>query len=54
MAAALKLAMSVMATLRLCNDGPARRAWRRADLMRLIAYCEDHRITPDDLAAAAG
>ncbi|TNF58958.1 MAG: DUF1679 domain-containing protein, partial [Rhodobacteraceae bacterium] len=54
LAATLKLAMSVMATLRLDNDAPTRRAWRRADLMRLIAFCEDHRITPDDLAAAAG
>ncbi|MFU1477234.1 oxidoreductase family protein [Roseovarius sp. C7] len=40
--AAVKLLMSVVATVGMDNRGPAKQAWRRADLARLVAFCADH------------
>ena len=45
-----KLNVSVMATVLLDNSSPAKRAWRRADLLRLMAFCEDHALTPADFS----
>ena len=50
LAAILKLWLSVMATLRFDNEGPTRRAYRRADLTRLLAFCEDHALTASAVA----
>jgi Phosphotransferase enzyme family len=41
-----KLWMTVGATMLFDNDSPAKRAWRRTDLLRLIAFCDDHALTP--------
>lgn len=45
-AAISKLCVSIVATSMLDNSGPAKQAWRRADLNRLLAFCEDHALTP--------
>ncbi len=37
-----KLRMSVLATVLMDNTGPAKRAWRQADLARLEAFVDDH------------
>ncbi len=42
LAAVGKLFVTVMATVLLDNSTAQRRAWRRADLQRLIAFVEDH------------
>ena len=39
---ASKLFISVTATVRLDNTTPHRRAWRAADLQRLMAFIDDH------------
>jgi thiamine kinase-like enzyme len=39
-----KLHISLLATVRLDNETPHKKAWRRRDLERLIAFCEDHSI----------
>jgi hypothetical protein len=41
-ALAAKLALTVIATAGLDNRGPARAAYRRADLARLVAFAADH------------
>lgn len=40
-----KLLMSVAATVLLDNASAHKKAWRRTDLTRLIAFCADHRIS---------
>lgn len=39
-----KLFITVIATVLIDNSSPFRRAWRRADLQRLLAFCDDHQI----------
>lgn len=39
---AVKLLMSVVATVGMDNQGAAKQAWRRADLARLLAFAADH------------
>ncbi len=39
-----KLLITVVATVLIDNSSPFRRAWRKADLRRLLAFCEDHNI----------
>lgn len=39
-----RLFITVMATTQLDNESAHKQAWRRADLARLIAFCEDHQI----------
>jgi hypothetical protein len=39
---ASKLFISVTATVRLDNTTPHRRAWRAADLQRIVAFIDDH------------
>lgn len=39
-----KLYVTVIATVLLDNSTPHRRAWRQADLQRLLAFCEDHSV----------
>ena len=46
-----KLFASVVATVLLDNSGLAKQAWRRADLVRLLAFCADHALTPADFWA---
>lgn len=41
-----KLFVTVVATVLLDNSDAAKRAWRRADLERLLAFVVDHRIGP--------
>lgn len=41
-----KLFVTVFATVELDNNSPHKRAWRRADLARLLAFIEDHDLTP--------
>ncbi len=41
-----KIYITVAATVLLDNSSPHKKAWRRADLSRLLAFCADHRITP--------
>jgi hypothetical protein len=43
---AVKFLVTVAATVRLDNTGTHKRAWRRADLMRLLAFCDQHKMTP--------
>ena len=45
-----RLFLSVVATVLLDNSSPAKQAWRRADLDRLLAFCQDHALTPADFA----
>ena len=45
-----RLFITAMATTQLDNSGTHKRGWRRADLTRLVAFCEDHRISPETLA----
>lgn len=45
-----RLFITAMATTQLDNSSAHKRDWRRADLTRLIAFCEDHRISPETLA----
>lgn len=40
-----RMFITAMATTQLDNTSPHKQAWRRADLARLIAFCEDHSIT---------
>lgn len=40
-----KLYITVVATVLLDNSSPHKKAWRRADLTRLLAFCADHRIS---------
>ena len=40
-----KLYITVAATVLLDNSSPHKKAWRKADLIRLLAFCDDHRIT---------
>jgi aminoglycoside/choline kinase family phosphotransferase len=47
--AAWRLFITVAATTQLDNSSPHRRDWRRADLKRLLAFCEDHQISPETL-----
>lgn len=42
-----RLFITAMATTQLDNASPHKQAWRKADLARLIAFCEDHRIGPE-------
>ncbi len=44
-----KVFLTTVATVLLDNDTPHRRAWRRADLERLLAFCADHGFGPGDL-----
>ncbi len=46
-----KLNVTVVATVLLDNSGPHKQAWRQADLDRLVAFCEDHDISPESLDA---
>ena len=39
-----KLTGTVIATVLIDNSSPHRRAWRRADLQRLLAFCQDHKV----------
>lgn len=39
-----RLFITAMATTQLDNATPHKQAWRRADLERLIAFCEDHKL----------
>jgi len=39
-----KLFVTVIATVLIDNSSPFKRAWRQADLQRLLAFCEDHQI----------
>ena len=39
-----KIFVTVIATVMLDNSSPSKRAWRQADLERLLAFCEDHSI----------
>lgn len=39
-----KLFMTVAATVLIDNSSPHRRAWRRADLQRLVGFMEDHAV----------
>lgn len=41
-----KLFVTVWATVELDNSTAHKRAWRRTDLMRLLAFVEDHDLTP--------
>jgi hypothetical protein len=47
--AAWRLFITVAATTQLDNSTPHRRDWRRADLKRLLAFCEDHEISATTL-----
>ena len=40
-----KLLMTVAATVLLDNSSDHKKAWRKADLTRLLAFCSDHNIT---------
>lgn len=42
-----RLFITAMATTQLDNSSPHKRAWRKADLARLSAFCEDHGIGPE-------
>ena len=43
-----KVFLTTVATVLLGNDTAHRRAWRRVDLERLIAFCADHGLGPGD------
>lgn len=45
-----KFYMTVVATALLDNSTPHKQAWRKADLFRLLAFCEDHDVTPATFA----
>jgi hypothetical protein len=45
-----KIFITVNATVLLDNSGAHKTDWRRVDLQRLLAFCEDHAITPALLA----
>ena len=40
-----KMHLTVVATVLLDNASPHKQAWRRADLIRLLAFCADHRVS---------
>ncbi|MBR9863879.1 MAG: phosphotransferase [Rhodobacteraceae bacterium] len=42
-----KLFLTVVATVLFDNSSEQKRAWRRADLERLLAFCADHDVTPE-------
>ena len=44
LSAVCKLFITVAATVLIDNSSPHRRAWRRADLQRLVAFIEDHSV----------
>ncbi len=46
-----KFLITVLATVLMNNDTDHKRAWRRADLERLLAFCADHALTPAAIAA---
>ena len=46
-----RLFITAVATVKLDNTSDHRRAWRRADLTRLLAFVADHRVTADRVAA---
>jgi len=48
--AVARLFVSVVATVLLDNSSPAKQAWRRADLHRLLAFCSDHALCPADFS----
>lgn len=48
-----KINVTVVATVLLDNTGSHKQAWRRADLDRVVAFCEDHQITPESLDVSA-
>lgn len=48
-AAGWKLFVTVLATQMMNNATAHKRRWRRIDLVRLAAFVQDHRITPDDI-----
>lgn len=50
MSVAGKILLSVIATVRFDNSTAHKRAWRRVDLQRLLAFCEDFKITPDSFS----
>ena len=39
-----KLFITVAATVLADNSTPHKQAWRKADLQRLLAFCEDHSV----------
>ena len=41
-----KFFMTVVATALLDNSSPHKQAWRKADLERLLAFCDDHNVSP--------
>ncbi|MCC1491932.1 ecdysteroid 22-kinase family protein [Cognatishimia sp. F0-27] len=49
-----KLFVTVVATTLLDNDSASKRAYREADLTRLVAFCEDHDLTAESLATLVG
>ena len=42
-----KISLSIAATMVLDNSSAFKRQWRRADLTRMLAFIEDHDITPE-------
>ncbi|WP_069298310.1 oxidoreductase family protein [Neptunicoccus sediminis] len=46
-----KLFLTVVATVLFDNSSAHKRAWRDADLQRLLAFCSDHAVSPELLAA---
>lgn len=53
-AVAVKLLVTIAASVRLDNSSAHKRDWRRADLLRLLAFCEDHDITPATFERRSG
>lgn len=45
-----KLMLTVVATVLFENDTDYKRAWRKTDLERLLAFCAEHEIGPDSFA----
>lgn len=45
-----KMFLTVVATVLFDNSSAHKRAWRDADLQRLLAFCSDHAVTPEFLA----
>ncbi|MFT4716337.1 MAG: thiamine kinase-like enzyme [Paracoccaceae bacterium] len=45
-----KIFMTIVATAVLDNSTPHKVAWRQADLTRLLAFCEDNKISPNTFA----
>ena len=48
-----KLFTTVAATVLLDNSGAHKKAWRKTDLARLIAFCKDHGVSEQTFAGAA-